>query len=117
MTARKNAPRYVLLTAALMIGGCADRTPPDLSQIKVLRDANLVETRYLELLESTPDGIVLANPTGHIVFANGQAETLFGYGPGELRGKRAPFVFFALVGTTRNFHALYCVGFTSAAAL
>jgi PAS domain S-box-containing protein len=59
----------------------------DVTHIKVQRDAKLMEARFRDLLESTPDGIVMANPTGHIVIANSQAERLFGYDPGELRGK------------------------------
>ena len=39
-------------------------------QLKVLRDAKLVEARYGKLLESMPDGIVLINASGRIVFAN-----------------------------------------------
>lgn len=58
----------------------------DVTTIKVMRDAKLMEARFRDLLESTPDGIVMANPTGHIVIANSQAERLFGYEPGELRG-------------------------------
>jgi len=70
----------------------ADGTPlilsaeKDVTHIKVLRDAKLMEARFRDLLESTPDGIVMANPTGHIVIANSQAERLFGYDNGELRG-------------------------------
>jgi PAS domain S-box-containing protein len=59
----------------------------DVTHIKVQRDAKLMEARFRDLLESTPDGIVMANPTGHIVIANSQAERLFGYESGELRGK------------------------------
>ena len=59
----------------------------DVTTIKVLRDAKLMEARFRDLLESTPDGIVMANPTGHIVIANSQAERLFGYAEGELRGR------------------------------
>jgi len=59
----------------------------DVTHIKVLRDAKLMEARFRDLLESTPDGIVMANPTGHIVIANSQAERLFGYDEGELRGR------------------------------
>jgi len=59
----------------------------DVTHIKVMRDAKLMEARFRELLESTPDGIVMANPTGHIVIANSQAERLFGYEGGELRGR------------------------------
>jgi PAS domain S-box-containing protein len=58
----------------------------DVTLLKVQRDAKLMEARFRELLESTPDGIVMANPTGHIVIANSQAERLFGYAPGEMRG-------------------------------
>jgi PAS domain S-box-containing protein len=71
----------------------ADGTPlvlsaeKDVTHIKVLRDAKLMETRFRDLLESTPDGIVMANPTGHVVIANSQAERLFGYEAGELRGR------------------------------
>ncbi|MEO8806248.1 MAG: PAS domain S-box protein [Burkholderiaceae bacterium] len=71
----------------------ADGTPlvlsaeKDVTHIKVLRDAKLMEARFRDLLESTPDGIVMANPTGHIVIANSQAERLFGYADGELRGQ------------------------------
>jgi PAS domain S-box-containing protein len=58
----------------------------DVTHIKVRRDAKLMEARFRELLESTPDGIVMANATGHIVIANSQAARLFGYDDGELRG-------------------------------
>ncbi len=61
-------------------------TKKDVTQLKVMRDAKLMEARYRDLLESTPDAIVMANQTGHIVFANSQAERLFGYPAGEMRG-------------------------------
>ena len=61
-------------------------TEKDVTQLKVQRDARLVEARYRALLESTPDAIVMVNPSGHIVFVNGHAEALFGYDRGELRG-------------------------------
>ena len=65
---------------------CILSAEKDVTRIKVLRDAKLMDARFRDLLESTPDGIVMANPTGHIVIANTQAERLFGYEPGELRG-------------------------------
>jgi PAS domain S-box-containing protein len=58
----------------------------DVTLIKVQRDAKLMDARFRELLESTPDGIVMVNPTGHIVIANSQAERLFGYDSGSMRG-------------------------------
>jgi PAS domain S-box-containing protein len=60
----------------------------DITHLKVLRDAKLVEAKFLDLLESTPDGIVMVNATGRIVLTNSQADKLFGYGRGELRGSR-----------------------------
>jgi protein-histidine pros-kinase len=62
-------------------------TKKDVTHLKIQRDAKLMEARYRDLLESTPDAIVMVNPTGHIVFANNNAERLFGHEPGELRGK------------------------------
>ena len=59
----------------------------DVTQLKVLRDARLVEAKFRDLLESTPDAIIMTNPTGRIVLANSQAERLFGYDRGELLGK------------------------------
>ncbi|TVT53732.1 MAG: PAS domain S-box protein [Azoarcus sp. PHD] len=58
----------------------------DVTQLKVIRDSKLVEARYRELLESMPDGIVMVNPTGRVVFSNSQAEDLFGYAAGAMRG-------------------------------
>ncbi|MES2263294.1 MAG: PAS domain S-box protein [Pseudomonadota bacterium] len=59
----------------------------DVTQLKVLRDAKLVEARFGGVLESTPDAIIMANASGRVVLANSQAVALFGYRPGELRGK------------------------------
>lgn len=59
----------------------------DVTQLKVLRDAKLVAARYDGILDSMPDAIIMANAAGRIVLANGQAEALFGYPQGALRGK------------------------------
>jgi PAS domain S-box-containing protein len=58
----------------------------DVTLLKVLRDAKLVEAKFGDVLELTPDAIVMANASGRIVLANRQAERLFGYERGELRG-------------------------------
>jgi len=50
-------------------------------------DNELIESRFREVLESMPDGIVMVNQIGHIVFVNAQAGKLFGYDPKELCGK------------------------------
>ncbi|KRB84614.1 PAS domain-containing sensor histidine kinase [Noviherbaspirillum sp. Root189] len=62
-------------------------TQKDVTSLKVLRDAKLLEAKFRDLLESTPDGIVMSNSTGHIVLANSQAERLFAYESGEMRGR------------------------------
>jgi len=62
-------------------------TKKNVTHLKVQRDTKLMEARFRDLLESTPDGIVMVNPTGHVVFVNSQAERLFGYEPKELHGK------------------------------
>jgi PAS domain S-box-containing protein len=58
----------------------------DVTALKVLRDAKLVEARYDGILDSMPDAIIMANAAGRIVLANAQAEALFGYARGTLRG-------------------------------
>ncbi len=59
----------------------------DITRLKAMRDAKQVEARFRDVLESTPDAIIIANSTGLIVLANSQAERLFGYAAGELRGQ------------------------------
>lgn len=59
----------------------------DVTDIKLLRDIKLIEARFPNLLESAPDGTLMANPMGIIVLANSLVEKLFGYERGELRGK------------------------------
>jgi PAS domain S-box-containing protein len=47
----------------------------------------VVDAQFRDLLESMPDGIVMVNLPGRVVYSNSQAERLFGYSPGELTGK------------------------------
>jgi PAS domain S-box-containing protein len=61
-------------------------TKKDVTHLKVLRDSKLVETRFRDLLESTPDAIVMVNVTGRIVLVNSQAEKVFGYARNALIG-------------------------------
>src|SRR4029077_12191983 len=59
----------------------------DITHQRVMRDAKVIEARFRDLLESMPDGIVMVNLTGRIVYTNSQADHLFGYSSGELKGK------------------------------
>ena len=63
-------------------------TKKDTTQRKAARDAQFVEARYRVLFESTPDSVIMVNPTGAIILVNTQAERLFGYGAGELNGRQ-----------------------------
>ncbi|HZV65084.1 MAG TPA: PAS domain S-box protein [Telluria sp.] len=60
----------------------------DITQLRASRDAQLMDVKFRNVFESSPDSIIVANPTGTIVLANAQAERLFGYEPSELDGKR-----------------------------
>ncbi|SES90746.1 diguanylate cyclase/phosphodiesterase with PAS/PAC sensor(s) [Nitrosospira multiformis] len=62
-------------------------TSTDITHIKALRDAKLINTKFGNLLDSIPDGIVIVNSTGRIVLINTQTEKLFGYSADELRGQ------------------------------
>jgi protein-histidine pros-kinase len=78
------ASRPIVDTDGALLGelyNLADVTLP-----KMRRDAQLIESRYRELLDSMPDAIVIVNDIGRIVFVNAQAEAMFGYGPHELVG-------------------------------
>ena len=82
---------YVDATSKLVRNPCGEpqfilTCTKDVTLLKVRRDARLLEATYGHILESTPDGIVMANPSGRIVLANSQAERQFGYGSGELIG-------------------------------
>jgi PAS domain S-box-containing protein len=62
-------------------------TKKDVTPLRVMRDAALVDARFGTLLASMPDAIIMANAAGRIVLANRQADELFGYPEGELRGQ------------------------------
>jgi PAS domain S-box-containing protein len=65
------------------------------------RDSKPVESRFRDLLESVPDGIVMVDQAGRIVLSNSQAERLFGYDSGELQGQPVEVL---LPAATRGAH-------------
>ena len=79
-------------------------TQKDVTHLKVLRDAKLVEARFRDLLESTPDAIVMVNVTGRIVLVNSQAERVFGYDRGTLVGKPVEILLPARLRVAHNGH-------------
>ena len=80
----------------------------DVTHLKVLRDAKLVEARFHELLESMPDAIVMVNVTGRIVLVNSQAEQVFGYRRAELLGQPVEVL---LPGRFRSAHLAHRGGY------
>lgn len=58
----------------------------DVTALKVVRDAKLVEARFDGILELMPDAIIIANASGRVVLATRRAEEMFSYAPGALRG-------------------------------
>ena len=66
---------------------CVLLNKKDVTHLKALRDSKLIEARFRDLLESTPDAVVMVNITGRIVSINGQAQNLFGYEEKDLLGK------------------------------
>lgn len=59
----------------------------DVTHLRLMRDAKMLEARFRDLIESTPDAILMLNLTGLIALTNTQAERLFGYARRELIGK------------------------------
>jgi PAS domain S-box-containing protein len=51
------------------------------------RTSSLLRARFGDLLESTPDAMVMVDAAGRIVLTNRQAERLFGWGRFELLGR------------------------------
>jgi PAS domain S-box-containing protein len=90
---KDNSLLYVNISSKIVRDGQGNlqyvlSTNIDVTQLQALRDAKLVEARHGEILQAMPDGIVMVNPTGTIVYSNSQADLLFGYEAGKMRGER-----------------------------
>ncbi|HEV8431158.1 MAG TPA: PAS domain S-box protein [Pyrinomonadaceae bacterium] len=62
-------------------------TKKDVTHLKVTRAVHLIEAKFRDLLESTPDATLIVNVTGRLVLVNSNAERLFGYSREELIGQ------------------------------
>lgn len=89
----KNGSLVYIDSSSKMVRGADGRpdcilwTKKDVTPLRVMRDAALLDARFGTLLASMPDAIIMANAAGRIVLANRQADELFGYPEGELRGQ------------------------------
>lgn len=59
----------------------------DITEVGTALDAKFIEAKFLGVLDSIPDSIIVTNSAGRIALANSQAERLFGYQTGELCGQ------------------------------
>lgn len=87
---------------------CFVVTMKDVTSLKLVRDTKLVEAKYRDLLEYTPDAILIVNVTGHIVLANAQTQAVFGYARQELLGQPIELL---LPQRYRSMHLGHRVGF------
>jgi protein-histidine pros-kinase len=58
----------------------------DVTALKVSRNAKLLRSRFGDLIESTPDAIVVVDSSARIVLVNSHTERLFGYTREQLIG-------------------------------
>jgi protein-histidine pros-kinase len=85
-------------------------TKKDVTQLRVLRDAQRIESKFRDLLESVPDAVVIVNPAGHVVYVNEHSQRLFGYAPEELTGEPIEVL---LPERFRGTHVAHRVGYFS----
>lgn len=83
---------YVDVSAKVVNGAQGDDSfilfvKKDVTHLKALRDARILDNRFRDLIESMPDAIVMLNRTGRIVLANSHAAEMFGYAVGALSGR------------------------------
>ena len=81
---------------------CFLSTQRDVTNLKVSRDAKLVETKLRDLLEFTPDAIVIVNVTGCMVLVNSQAGKIFGYTRAEMVGQQVDILLPQRFRATQN---------------
>ena len=87
---------------------CFLSTKRDVTNLKFLRDAKLVEAKLRDLLEFTPDAIVIVNVTGRIVLVNSQAGKVFGYTRAQLVGQQVEILLPQRFRAAQNGHLGNC---------
>jgi two-component system sensor histidine kinase/response regulator len=88
----RSAKTRVLLEETQRQAESMEKQAARLEEQTVEMEAQQVEIKATEawfrgIIESAPDGMLVADAHGQIVLVNPQVETLFGYGAGELNGK------------------------------
>ncbi|MDB4960103.1 MAG: hypothetical protein JWP01_102 [Myxococcales bacterium] len=69
----------------------------------------LTDLPYRELLDATPDGLVVCDAKGTILLINAEATRMFGYGHDEMIGKPVEML---VPASVRHRHDAYIAGFT-----
>ena len=64
----------------------------DITRLKILRDIKTLESKFGELMESTPDPMIILDSRGYFVLVNHHTEELLGYNKAELVGKTLEFI-------------------------
>jgi PAS domain S-box-containing protein len=99
----------------IVFGGLVYGTARLLNQSDARRAASRAalqerEERLRVLADATPNGLIIVADSGEITWVNQRAETLFGFGPGQLTGR---FIDALVPGRYREAHPLHRAAFVA----